>query len=230
MNSPRFKDRIHAGQLLALQLARYAKREDVVVVGLPSAGMRVAFEVSRLLQVPLDVLVIGRLGVPGHEELTMGEITSGGLRVINEMMIWNQGLPLEKVDKAAAGELQTLLRKETAYRGHQAAANLKDRVVILVDEGIATGSMMQAAVKALREQAPAHLVVAVPVAPPTVCSWLEGLVDEVVCLVMPEEFGDVGFWYEEDSPTSDEDVAQLIQHARSLNWHTGKHPIQPRSA
>lgn len=211
MSIHRFRNRVHAGQLLASALAGYANRADVIVLGMPRGGVPVAFEVARKLRAPLDVIIVRKLGVPGCEELAMGAIASGGIRYINEMVVWRSGVSSETIDKVATKELKELRRREIAYRGHEGTPEIGGKVVILVDDGIATGSTLQAAIRTLREQGPARIIVAVPTAPPEVCAGLESIVDEVICLITPEEFQSVGKWYDEFTQTSDEEVTRLLE-------------------
>ena len=210
-----FKDRKHAGRLLAGALAKFADRNDVIVLGLPRGGVPVAYEVAKELGAPLDVLVVRKLGVPGWEELAMGAIASGGVRVINERVIEASSISQEMIDKAAAVELQELHRREMTYRGHTAAPDVLHKTVILIDDGIATGSTIRAAVLALRQQGPAKIVVAVPTAAADSCSMLEPLVDELVTLSKPMYFHAVGQWYEDFRQTSDAEVKWLLSRANS---------------
>ena len=219
MNIQRFKDRKHAGQLLASALMQYANRDDVIVLAMPRGGVPVAFEVADKLQAPLDVIVVRKLGVPGCEELAMGAIASGGVRVLNEMVVWSSGVSPETIDRVAALEYRELCRRELAYRGHTGTPEIGGKTIILVDDGIATGSTMQAAIKALRQQAPSRIVVAVPTAPPETYAALESMVDEFVCLMMPEDFRAVGKWYEDFTQTSDGEVTRLLKAAAERTIH-----------
>ncbi len=226
MNMRCFKDRFHAGRLLAGALQQYASREDTIVLGMPRGGVPVAYEVASRLQLPLDVIVVRKLGVPGYEELAMGAIASGGILVINEPVVRAVGVPREIIDKVAEEELQELRRREIAYRGHGGAPEIRGRMIILVDDGIATGSTIHAAIKALREQAPARIIVAVPTAPRETCAELELVADEVVCLKQPQNFGAVGLWYEDFTQTSDAEVASLLEAATR---HAHKTSLQPQT-
>ena len=210
----RFHDRAEAGRLLAERLRRYAGREDVVVLGLPRGGVPVAYEVASELGVPLDVYVVRKLGLPGHEELAFGAIASGGVRVLNRELIERLGLPAEWIEAIDAKERRELERREHAYRGDTPPPELTGRTVILVDDGLATGSTMTAAVEAVRMDDPASVVVAVPVAAPEVCEALASLADEVVCVATPRPMHAVGLWYEDFSQTSDEEVHDLLRRAR----------------
>lgn len=208
-----FADRAHAGQLLAGALGKYADRRDVIVLGLPRGGVPVAFEVAKRLHAPLDVIVVRKLGVPGWEELAMGAIASGGIRVINEEVVNPSRIPAETIDRVAAAQMEELKRRETAFRGHPGAPDVRDRIVILVDDGIATGSTIRAAVLALRQQSPAKIVIAVPTAAADSCDSLEPMVDELVTLVRPVYFHSVGKWYGNFQQTTDDEVKQLLAEA-----------------
>lgn len=208
-----FRNRQDAGQRLAARLTNYAGRSDVLVLALPRGGVPVAFEVAQQLKAPLDVFLVRKLGVPGHEELAMGAIASGGTRVINEDVVRYLQIPGEVIDAVAADEQRELERRERAYRDSRPAPQVKDRVVILIDDGLATGSTMRAAAAALRKQNPSRIVVAVPVAPAETCEEFRKEVDEVVCAATPEPFQGVGLWYDNFSQTSDEEVRQLLKRA-----------------
>jgi predicted phosphoribosyltransferase len=205
-----FRDRAEAGRVLAEKLEAYANRPDVVVLALPRGGVPVAFEVARKLNAPLDVFLVRKLGVPGHAELAMGAIASGGVRVLNEDVVDYLRIPDEVIDAVAAEEQRELDRRERAYRGYAGAPDVRGRTVILVDDGLATGSSMRAAVIALREQQPARIIVAVPVAARATCDEFRSQVDEIVCAVTPEPFRAVGLWYEDFAQTSDEEVRNLL--------------------
>jgi predicted phosphoribosyltransferase len=209
----RYRDRLQAGQRLAQQLLAYAGREEVVVLALPRGGVPVAFAVSAALHVPLDVFVVRKLGVPGHEELAMGAIATGGVCVRNEDVVQALHIPQKVIDAVTAKERQELERRERLYRGARPAPELHGRTVILVDDGLATGSTMRAAAMALRQQQPARIVVAVPVAASSTCAELRMEVDAIVCLETPEPFYGVGLWYEDFSPTSDAEVRDLLARA-----------------
>lgn len=210
-----FQDRREAGRLLAAELARYANRDDVVVLGLPRGGVPVAFEVALSLNAPLDVFVVRKLGVPGYRELAMGAIATGGVRVLNREVIDGLGISQFAVDAVAAEEFRELARREEAYRGHDPAPLLRDKTVILVDDGIATGSTMRAALEAVRKQKPARLVVAVPTAARETCLDLRPQVEDMVVLMIPENFHAVGQWYNDFSQTTDGEVTRLLQAARA---------------
>jgi predicted phosphoribosyltransferase len=212
----RFRDRAHAGRALGERLHdRYAGTADVLVLGLPRGGVPVAFEVARVLEAPLDVFVVRKLGVPGHEELAMGAIASGGTRVLNESVVGALGLGEQEIARAAAVERDELGRRERAYRGGRGPVEAMGRTVILVDDGLATGSTMRAAALAVRAQSPERVVVAVPVAARETCDELRVDVDEVVCLLTPAPFYAVGAWYEDFAPTPDDEVRRLLAAADS---------------
>jgi predicted phosphoribosyltransferase len=207
----RFADRRDGGRLLARQLGRYAHRRDVVVLGLPRGGMPVAAEVASALGAPLDVFVVRKLGVPGHEELAMGAIASGGVRVLNDDVVRAVGIPEREVDAVAARELETLEARERAYRGDRDPVELRGRTAILVDDGLATGATMRAAISALKGLGAAGIVVAVPTAPRETCEALRSEVDDVVCARTPEPFTAVGLWYRDFAPVSDDQVSELLR-------------------
>lgn len=209
----RFKDRRDAGRRLAAALLEYAGRSDVIVLALPRGGVPVAFEVAQALSAPLDVFLVRKLGVPGHAELAMGAIAAGGIEVLSEDLIRDLRIPRELVQQVAVRERIELDRRDRAYRAGLQAPAIRDRTVLLVDDGLATGSTMQAATLALRQQGPARIVIAVPVGASETCTQLGGLSDGVVCLQMPEPFTAVGLWYEDFGQTSDEEVAHLLNDA-----------------
>src|SRR5881227_1563834 len=212
-----FSNRVEAGRLLAEKLEKYAGREDVIVLGLPRGGVPVAYEVARRLHVPLDVFIVRKLGVPGFEELAAGAIASGSVRVLNEDVM--RAIPYgdAAIEAVTAKETAELQRREEIYREGRAAPELRDRIAILVDDGLATGATMRAAVKALRQQGAAKIVVAVPVGPPDTCHEIEEQADEAICLSTPEFFQAVGQYYEDFSQTTDEDVRELLD--RSMQEH-----------
>jgi predicted phosphoribosyltransferase len=213
MESRRFHDRAEAGRLLAYRLRHYAGRDDVIVLALPRGGVPVGYEVAKALGAPLDVFVVRKLGVPGYEELAMGAIASGGLIVLNREAL--QALPITEADiqRAAAAELRELERREEAYRGGYDPPDVEGKTVILVDDGLATGSTMRAAALAVRQLNPARVVVAVPVAAAETCDDFRDVVDEIVCSVTPRPFRAVGLWYEDFSQTSDEEAGELLTRA-----------------
>jgi putative phosphoribosyl transferase len=208
-----FPNRAEAGRLLAEKLEKYADRNDVIVLGLPRGGVPVAYEVAKSLRAPLDVFIVRKLGVPGFEELAAGAIASGGVRVLNEDVL--RALPNadEIIESVTAKETAELERREKSYRDDRPAPELRDRVVILVDDGLATGATMRAALKALRQRGVAKIVVAVPVGPPDTCREFEDEADETICASAPEFFQAVGQYYEDFSQTSDEEVRDLLARA-----------------
>jgi predicted phosphoribosyltransferase len=205
-----FRDRRHAGVELASHLHHLKGRSDVVVLGLPRGGVPVAYEVARILEARLDIFLVRKLGVPGHRELAMGAIASGGVRVLNDDVVSWYRVPGPVIDAAAREEQAELDRRERAYRDGSAAAGLADRVVVLVDDGLATGSTMKAAVEAVRAHAPAQIVVAVPVGASETCRELASVADELVCARTPRHFAAVGEWYVDFSQTTDDEVRQLL--------------------
>src|SRR6266576_260839 len=208
-----YRDRTEAGKYLAAQLAHYANRDDVLVLALPRGGMPVAYEVAKALNAPLDIFLVRKLGVPGYEELAMGAIATGGVRVLNDQLVGGLRIPDYVVDEVARSEQQELMRRERLYRGDRPAPNVRGRTVILVDDGLATGATMLAAVKALRQQQPARIVVAVPTAAPETCEQLRTQADDVICAITPEPFHAVGLWYDDFSQTTDEEVRELLERS-----------------
>ena len=207
----RFHDRRDAGRKLAQELLHYANRSDVIVLALPRGGVPVAYEVALALNVPLDIFIVRKLGLPGHEELAIGAIASGGIRVLNEDIIRMLHIPEGVIDHVARCELQELQRREESYRGDRPPLEVRDKTVILIDDGLATGASMRAAVTGLRTQNPKRIVVAVPTAAPETCQAFEKEVDEVVCAITPEPFLGVGRWYEDFSQTTDEEVRLFLE-------------------
>ena len=210
-----FRDRREAGRLLAEQLRPYANRPDVIVLALPRGGVPVGDEVASALGAPLDVFLVRKLGVPGYEELAMGAVATGGVRVLNDEVVRALRIPDYVIDAVAAWEQQELARRERAYRGDRPEPNVRDRTVILVDDGLATGATMLAAIKALREQQPAQIVVAVPTASPRTCEEMRTVANDVICAITPEPFHSVGLWYEDFSQTTDEEVRELLARSTS---------------
>jgi predicted phosphoribosyltransferase len=208
-----FQNRREAGRALAAMLDEYANRKDVLVLALPRGGVPVAFELATALKAPLEVFVVRKLGVPGHEELAMGAIATGGVRVLNEDVVHSLGIPQAVIDAVTAAEQKELQRREQLYRSGRQAPEVRGRTIILVDDGLATGSTMRAAVAALRQQRPARVVVAVPVGAPSTCDEFRADVDQIVCGFTPEPFYGVGQWYEDFSQTSDEEVRELLDLA-----------------
>lgn len=210
---PQFQDRVEAGQVLASELGAYVGRPNVLVLALPRGGVPVAFEVAQALHAPLDVFLVRKLGVPGHEELAMGAIASGGVRVLNRSVVDSLSIPDHVIAAVAVQEQRELERREHAYRGNRPDPEVRGRTVLLVDDGLATGATMRAAAAAIRAQEPRRLVVAVPVAARETCDEFRDEVDEVVCAITPEPFYAVGVWYRDFSQTTDEEVHELLERA-----------------
>lgn len=206
-----FKDRKDAGRALAERLSAYAGDEHLLVLGLPRGGVPVAYEVARALGGELDIFLVRKLGVPGHEELAMGAIASGGVRVLNETVVEALDIPERVIDAVAAEEREELERREREYRGGRPRPQIEGRTVILVDDGLATGASMRAAVVGLRAQNPGKIVAAVPTAAPDTCEMFEGEVDEMVCAITPQPFFGVGYWYKDFSQTTDAEVRALLE-------------------
>jgi len=214
-----FRDRRDAGRKLAQKLLHYANQVNVIVLGIPRGGVQVAYEVALALNLPLDIFIVRKLGLPGHEELAIGAIASGGIRVLNEDIIRTLHVPEETIDRVAQRELQELQRREHLYRGDLPASEVRDRTVILIDDGLATGASMRAAVAGLRTQDPERIVVAVPVSAPETCEAFETIVDEVVCAITPDPFIGVGRWYLDFEQTTDEGVRLFLQAVRRQLLH-----------
>ena len=210
-----YQDRRDAGRVLgqALKQRGYADRLDLLVLALPRGGVPVAYEVARILDAPLDLILVRKLGLPGHEELAMGAIASGGVRVLNDDVVDRLHVSAQVIDSVAQREGRELERRERAYRGNRTPPVVAGRTVILIDDGLATGSTMLAAVRAVRQQRPAMIVVAVPVAPPETCRAFLEESDDVMCTSTPETFGGVGAWYRDFEQTTDEQVTDLLQRA-----------------
>jgi predicted phosphoribosyltransferase len=205
----RFRDRRHAGRLLGQDLQVF-RTPDVIVVGLPRGGVPVAKEVAGALGAPLDVFIVRKVGVPGHEELAMGAIASGGVRVLNQDVVSSLRIDPHVLERSIEAEAVELERRENLYRGDRPPLDLRGKVVIIVDDGLATGSTMRAAIQAVRGHSPTQIVVGIPVAAPSVCESLRSLADDVVCVATPKDLHAVGQWYEDFSQTSDEEVADLL--------------------
>ena len=205
-----FRDRAEAGCLLAARLLGLADLDDAIVLALPRGGVPIGYEVAKSLRVAFDVFVVRKLGVPGHEELAMGAIASGGVRLVNHDVVNSLGIPQNSIDQAAQREQVELERRERLYRGTRPLIPLANKTVVLVDDGLATGSTMRAAVTATRLQQPARIVVAVPVGASSTCQELADEADEVICLRCPEPFVAVGLWYRDFTPTSDDEVRTLL--------------------
>jgi len=209
----KFQNRSEAGRILAERLTTYAGRSDVLVLALPRGGVPVAFEIAQALAAPLDVFIVRKLGVPGHEELAMGALAEGEELVLNDDVVVALDLPSHVIHAAAVRERRELQRRERAYRGDRPVPRIRDRVVILVDDGIATGATMRAAIESIQRQEPARLIVAVPTASPRTADEFHSLVDEFICEITPEPFYAVGVWYEDFSQTTDEVVRDLLDRA-----------------
>ena len=215
-----FADRREAGTELAARLQAYKDRHDVVVLALPRGGVPVAYEVARALGAPLDVFLVRKLGVPGHPELAMGAIASGGVRVLNDDIVRWYGVPASIIDEGTVDERAELERRELAYRDGREPLSLERRIVLLIDDGLATGSTMKAAVQAVRAHAPARIVVAVPVGAPDTCGQFADLAEEIICARTPEPFSAVGQGYRDFSQTTDEEVRELLDERSDLALST----------
>ena len=211
---PRFRDRADAGRRLAAELRRYTDRTDVIVLALPRGGVPVGYEVASALHVPLDVFVVRKLGLPWQEELAMGALASGGVRILDEDLIRAARVSEEDIQQVTAAEQVELARREQLYRGDRRFPDLSGKTVILVDDGLATGSTMRAAVAALRLEHPARVIVAVPLASPETCDAFLDVADDIVCAETPEPFHAVGLWYDDFSQTTDSEVHELLERAR----------------
>ena len=210
MKPERFRNRTDAGRQLAEKLAAYANRPDVLVLALPRGGVPVAFELARAFGAPLDVFLVRKLGVPGYEELAMGAVATGGVRVLNDEIVRGLGISEHEIDAVVARELRELSRRDRLYRGDRPPSDVAGRTVILVDDGLATGATMRAAVQALRRQQPGRIVAAVPTASPDTCQVLKAEADDVICAITPEPFFAVGHWYDDFTQTTDDEVRELL--------------------
>ncbi|MDQ1254148.1 MAG: Phosphoribosyl transferase [Euryarchaeota archaeon] len=211
-----FNDRTDAGKILSERLSEYANREDVLILALPRGGVPVAFEVAKELNLKMDIFIVRKLGVPGNEELAMGAIASGNIRVLNEDVIRSFRIPQKAIDEATANELEELERRERIYRKNRPVPKISGSTVILIDDGLATGATMRAAVAAVKTKNPAKVIIAVPVAAPDTCSDFGSEVDEVMCVATPEPFYGVGAWYEDFSQTTDKEVCDLLDKATKI--------------
>jgi putative phosphoribosyl transferase len=212
------RDRREAGRLLAATLSKYRNDPDVVVLALPRGGVPVGYEIAVALGAPLDVFVVRKLGLPWHEEFAMGAIASGGTRVLDPDVIRASQVAAEEVEWVAAAAQRELERQERTFRGDRPFPELAEKIVILVDDGLATGSTMRAAAIAVRQHSPRRIVVAVPVAAPETCDAFRGAVDEIVCMMTPRDFRAVGLWYRDFAPTSDEEVHDLLDRAAQMRY------------
>lgn len=217
-----FENRREAGRKLGTALKRYADREDVIVLGLPRGGVPVAYEVAEQLHAPLDVFVVRKLGVPGHEELAMGAVASGDTLILNNEVVQRLKISSQAIESVAHREREELNRRERLFRNDRPSPQLNDRCVVLVDDGLATGASMHAAIEAVKTHAPNRTVVAIPVAAPSTVELLRPLVDEIFSMQTPEHFYAVGQWYEDFSQTTDEEVRELLEQAYSRQ--TSSHP------
>ena len=222
----RFRDRRAAGRALATRLIRYADQPDVIVLALPRGGVPVGYEVALALHAPLDVFLVRKLGAPGQKELALGAIASGGVRVLNPDVVEGLAISPQQIDQIAAAEGLELARRAQVYRDDLPAMIVEDRTVILVDDGLATGATMRAALVALRQEQPRRLVATVPVAPPATCWALSAIADEAICLETPEPFYGVGLWYDDFAPTSDDEVRDLLRLAAERTLFP-RHPSEP---
>jgi putative phosphoribosyl transferase len=220
----RFRNRRDAGQRLATKLRGYSDRPDVIVLALPRGGVPVGFEIAGALHVPLDVFVVRKLGLPWHEELAMGALARGGVRVLDEDLIRVARVSDDDIRRVTIVEQAELERRERRYRGHRRFPDLTGKTVILVDDGLATGSTMRAGVAALRNEGPARIVVAVPVAAPETCDAFRDIADEIICAETPEPFQAVGLWYDDFSQTTDDEVHELLEQARGAFEHASARP------
>jgi len=227
MMTRRFRDRQQAGQALGQELRAYARRRDVIVFGLPRGGVPVAFEVAQALRAPLDVCLVRKLGVPGREELAMGAVAPGGIRILNWELVESLGLSKGEIDTTLRREEGELARSAQLYRGNAPRLTTEERITILVDDGLATGATMRAAVVSLQEQQAARVVVAVPVAARSACDELAGEADELVCLETPEPFYAVGLWFQDFRQTTDDEVRDLL--ALAARPRVEAQPVQPGS-
>jgi putative phosphoribosyl transferase len=218
----RYRDRADAGRALAALLTQYAGRTDVLVLALPRGGVPVGFVVAQALEAPLDVFLVRKLGLPGQEELAMGAVASGDVVVLNEQVLHSASVPASVVERVIAAERRELRRREDAYRGGRPPVDVQGRTIILIDDGLATGSSMRAAVNAVQRGQPERLVVAVPVAAADTCEEFHALVDEIVCARTSDWLGAIGYWYDDFSQTSDDEVCDLLRRADA--WITATAP------
>lgn len=222
-----FADRTQAGDALALKLAQYANRPDTLVLALPRGGVPVAYRVAAALNLPMDVFVVRKLGVPGQEELAMGAIASGGVVVLNRQLIHSLGITESMIRDVKARELDELHRRELRFRGERPEPQIRNRTIVLIDDGLATGATMQAAIDALRRSSPSRIVVATPVASPQACELFRHVADECVCVITPEDFGGVGRWYRSFEQITDDEVRDLLAR---INEHDQRRHTKTREA
>lgn len=223
----RFRDRREAGELLALELAHFAGKSDCVILALPRGGVPVGYELSSILHAPLDILIVRKLGVPGHEELAMGAIATGGVKILNESVVTALGIDHEAIASVEKRELEELVRREKTYRGNRPPLDVAGKTVILVDDGIATGATILAAIEAVRRRGVSRIVLASPVATHSVVQMLERHAEEVHCVLTPEDFRGVGSWYDDFSQTEDEEVRQLLEAANPIVKRIGSGDEEP---
>jgi putative phosphoribosyl transferase len=209
-----FKNRREAGKLLAEKLIHYKNKSDILVLALPRGGVPVAFEVAKSLNAEMDIFIVRKLGIPGHEELAMGAIATGGIRIMNEDVLRMINIPLSAIELVTHQELLEIKRREEQYRGNTPEPMVSAKTVIIIDDGLATGSSMKAAISALKRQGPASITVAVPVAEAGVCNNFKQIVDDVICVKTPVNFRAVGMWYEDFTQTSDQEVIDLLKEAK----------------
>lgn len=218
----KYENRVEAGKILAIQLMQYAGRSDVLVLALPRGGVPVGFEVAKSLQAPLDVFIVRKLGVPGHTELAMGAIAMSDVTVFNDDIVNELGITAADIEAVVRQEQQELLRRERAYRGDTPFPIIQNKIIILVDDGIATGATMRAAIMALRKLKPSKLIVAVPVADKRICEFMLPLVDDLICPLQPNQLYAVGAWYDDFSQTEDIEVHNLLSEANTFSAEKGK--------
>ena len=211
----KFIDRRDAGRALTKELKDYANQQDVIILALPRGGVPVAYEIASALSLPLDVFIVRKLGVPGHEELALGAVASGGTVVFNQALLSQLNIPQSAIEQVLQSEQQELARREIVYRGHKPFPSLTHKTIILVDDGIATGSTMRAAITALNQQKPARIIIAVPVAARSTYEEMRSLVDKIICPLQPIHFHAVGLWYEDFSQTSDDEVIEILNKTRT---------------
>jgi putative phosphoribosyl transferase len=216
----KFRNRTEAGKLLAAELTEYINHPDVLVLALPRGGVPVGYEVAKALNAPLDVCLVRKLGVPEHQELAMGALAMGGVCVLNEDIVDSLRISPEIIDQVAAVEMRELERRNYAYRGNRPPPKIKNHIIILVDDGIATGATIRAAIATLKKQHPRQLVVAVPIAAAPTCEELQAEVDKIVCVMIAEDLYAIGIWYEDFEQTTDAEVRELLTKQKLINSHS----------